>query len=254
MIRFLHLAHAILAGVFATITADLDAPQHARRLAASKSLMRSYPWSVPACLDVIERSESTEAVQRAEDSLARYRSFRDAIEWDLRIWSLVAEPAEHNGLPWLPWERYGPLAGQFGAKAALARRVAVLREAGHFKGATFCCEEAPGCCWGIGWGGFMTGFNEVRFAARGLPWPWDNGINRRPPPEWIVRRGWAMAQGQRSRGAAMTLVERIFAEVVRLHPDMPDRIVLARLATATLLLPFVVPVKLWRSLSWTKPS
>lgn len=52
----------------------------------------------------------------------------------------------------------------------------------------------------------------------------------------------------------MTLAERIFAEVIRLHPDMPDRIVLARLATATLMLPVVLPIKLWRQITWTRPK
>lgn len=52
----------------------------------------------------------------------------------------------------------------------------------------------------------------------------------------------------------MTGIERAFERVVDLRPEMSDRIVLARLAAAILFLPAVLPIKLWRVLTWTRPS
>lgn len=50
----------------------------------------------------------------------------------------------------------------------------------------------------------------------------------------------------------MTWIERVFDEVVRFSPSTSDRIVLARLAAAILLLPAVAPVKLWRVTTWKR--
>lgn len=48
----------------------------------------------------------------------------------------------------------------------------------------------------------------------------------------------------------MTWIERQFQKVIRLPVHSPDRIVLARLATAALFLPIVVPIFLWRQSTW----
>jgi hypothetical protein len=50
----------------------------------------------------------------------------------------------------------------------------------------------------------------------------------------------------------VTWIERIFARVMDFGPGSPDRVKLARLATAAMLLPIVLPIKLWRVTTWTR--
>ncbi len=128
MIRELHLCHAFLVAVFATQTADLNAPQHARRVAATKELHRAYPWSVPACAAVVRLSDCPEAVERAGQVLRRAEKVRDRLAWDARIWALIADPEEHDGLPWLSFERYSHLYDSQPAREAMTRRGQAIRQ------------------------------------------------------------------------------------------------------------------------------
>lgn len=61
------------------------------------------------------------------------------------------------------------------------------------------------------------------------------------------------AQGQRA-GEAVTWIERVFDRVMDFGPGSPDRVKLARLATAAMLLPVVMAIKLWRNATWTRPK
>lgn len=192
--RILHLIHAFLVAVFAVQTANLDAPQHAKRIAATKALHKCYPLSVPACAAVARSSESPEAVQRAEQVLARFAEVRTAVEWDARLWAMVVDPTgEFDGLPWFPWADYQHLNESQDVHAAMGRLVSRLRERGHFVGVTFYCEEVPDlrqrpCLPPYG---AFCGVNNIRFAVRGLPWPFRDAA-RKPVPLWVVKRGWAM--------------------------------------------------------------
>lgn len=187
MIRELHLCHAFLVAVFATQTADLNAPQHARRVAATKELHRAYPWSVPACAAVVRLSDCPEAAERAGQVLQRAEKVREQLEWDARIWALIADPDEHDGLPWISWERYSHLYDSQPAREAMTRRVALMRKSGRLPDGVFWCETDEFRPWNFE--GAMSGIQVIRFAARGLPWPYD------PKPMaslWAVKRGWAM--------------------------------------------------------------
>lgn len=95
-------------------------------------------------------------------------------------------------LPWLSWERYGELYDSPDAKDAFARRIGIMRNRGHFREERFWCESDVECCSGyLPAEGVMQGINQVRFVARGLPWPYQTA-DRKPVPLWVVRRGWAM--------------------------------------------------------------
>lgn len=55
-------------------------------------------------------------------------------------------------------------------------------------------------------------------------------------------------------GSRMTWIERVFARVTYLRPEMSDRVVLARLIVALMMLPVILPIKFWRVQSWTRPK
>jgi hypothetical protein len=192
MFRLLHLLHLALLSTFAPAIDQLAAPRFEDRLRATKALHRSYPWSLPACAAVLRTSESPEAAHRAEGVLARLNPLWRAIEWDARIGDLVFRSSDSDGVPWLTWEEYAPLMASPEAGAAFARLIGRLRARGVVGEATFYCEgsgECPFYFWPVE--GYLTGLQEVRFAVRGLPRPYDP---KPLAPLWVVKRGWAMKQ------------------------------------------------------------
>lgn len=192
MFRLLHLLHLALLSTFVPAIDQLAAPRFEDRQRATKALHRSYPWSVPACAAVVRTSESPEAVHRAEGVLARLDPLRTALEWDDRIAALVARPNDSDGLPWLSWEEYAPLMASPEAGAAFARLIGRLRARGVVGEAKFYCEgsgECPFYYWPVE--GYLAGLQDVRFAVRGLPWPFDP---KPLTPLWVVKRGWAIKQ------------------------------------------------------------
>lgn len=103
-----HLVHAFLVGVFAPAVADLDAPQFAKRQAASATLKRRQPASWPVLLDAADRTDSPETRSRCETILANALRPQTEAEFDAVFEAIVADPWERNGIPWTrdwvgPW-------------------------------------------------------------------------------------------------------------------------------------------------------
>lgn len=186
MRHFIELVLILSTAPFAASIAQLDAQSFKDRQAASATLKRNYPLSLPAVWNAAETTSSPETYHRAEKFLSPFSEWREAWRIDAEVNAFIYSPDESCKLPILGLHRYRHLTQSHNARLAMQAIVKKFKRAGYFTGQTFYCEPTPMpdtfYTYDEHW---MSGINSIRFVARGLPEPLTSGV-----PLDEIRRQW----------------------------------------------------------------